>query len=155
MESGRESFNCNKCVYSTKRSYNLKRHILSEHIADRNSGVSIKTSDGLPKRPRIQETDDDVYTKKEYEETMDTLDGTTKLCVRIKSSRTVYWQTRSHFEPEGRPFRFKGRTQETLDHARQKDLQHKTKKPTAITRISVNNLLIDKLSKKGDANPFS
>ena len=83
MESRRESFNCSECVNSTKRSYNLKRHILSEHIADRNSGVSIKTSDGLPKRPRIQETDDDVYAKKEYEETMDTLDGTTQPCDRL------------------------------------------------------------------------
>ena len=79
MESRRITFKCNKCVYSTKRSYNLKRHILNEHTADWNSGVSIKTSDGLPKRPRIQETDDGLHPKKEYEETMDTLDGSRQL----------------------------------------------------------------------------
>ena len=79
MESRRESFNCSKCVYSTKRSYNLKRHILSEHKADRNSGVPIKTSDGLSKHPRIQETDDDLYIEKQYDETMDPLDGKTHL----------------------------------------------------------------------------
>ena len=73
MESRRETFNCSKCVYSTKRSYNLKRHISNEHTADKKSGVPIKTSDGLPKRPRIQGTDDGLYTKKEYEATMDTL----------------------------------------------------------------------------------
>ena len=83
MESRRESFNCSKCVYSTKRSYNLKRHILSEHIADRNSSVPIETPNGLPKRPRIQEADDDVYIEKEHEETMDTLNGSTQLCDRL------------------------------------------------------------------------
>jgi len=71
MESRRGTFNCSKCVYSTKRSYNLKRHILNEHTTNRNTVVPIKTSDGpsqlgggMPKRPRIQEPDDGVYTKK-------------------------------------------------------------------------------------------
>ena len=83
MESRRESFNCSKCVYSTKRSYNLKRHILSEHIADRNSSVPIETANGFPKRPRIQEADDDVYIEKEHEESMDTLNRSTQLCDRL------------------------------------------------------------------------
>ena len=61
MESRRKTFNCSKYVYSTKRSYNLKRHILNEHTADRNSG-------GLPKRLRIQDLDAGLYTKKDYEE---------------------------------------------------------------------------------------
>ena len=63
MESRRETFNYNKCEYSTKRSYNLKRHILNEHTADRNSS-------GPPKRPRIQETCDGLYTEKDYEKTI-------------------------------------------------------------------------------------
>ena len=46
MESRRGTFNCNKCVYSTKRSYNLKRHILNEHDVAKNTAVPIKTSDG-------------------------------------------------------------------------------------------------------------
>ena len=86
MESRRVTFNCNKCVYSTKRSYNLKRHILNEHGVAKNTVVPIKTSDGpshlgdgLPKRPRIQEPDDGLYTEKEYKETMDTLDGSSPL----------------------------------------------------------------------------
>ena len=87
MESRRESFNCSKCVYSTKRSYNLKRHILSEHIADRNSSVPIETPNRLPKRLRIQEADDDVYIEKEHEETMDTLNGSTQLCDRLPKHR--------------------------------------------------------------------
>ena len=62
MESRRGSFNCSKCVYNTKRSYNLKRHIINEHKADKNTVVPINSSnavrqlgDGLPKRPRMSQ----------------------------------------------------------------------------------------------------
>ena len=86
MESRRGTFNCNKCVYSTKRSYNLKRHILNEHGVAKNTVGPIKTldepshlGDGLPKRPRIQGPDDGLYTEKKYKETMDTLDGSSRL----------------------------------------------------------------------------
>ena len=77
MESRRGTLNCSKCVYSTKRSYNLKRHIINEHTANRNTVAHIKTSDGtsqlgerLPKRSRIQEPEDGLHTKKEYEKTI-------------------------------------------------------------------------------------
>ena len=83
MESRKITINSSKCVYSTKRSYNLKRHILNEHTADRNSGVPVKTSDELIKRWRIQETDDGLYPEKENEETMDTLDGPRQLGVGL------------------------------------------------------------------------
>ena len=64
MESRRITFNCSKCSYSTKRSYNLKRHLENEHTADRTLGIPNKTSDGLPKRRRIHETDEGLHTKK-------------------------------------------------------------------------------------------
>ena len=77
MESRRITFKCCKCVYSTKRSYNLKRHILNEHTANRNSDVSINHSnavrhrgDGLPRRQPRVEPEDGLYTKEEFEETM-------------------------------------------------------------------------------------
>ena len=47
MESRRVTSSCSKCDYSTKRTYNLKRHILNEHTVERNSVVPIKTSDGM------------------------------------------------------------------------------------------------------------
>ena len=75
MESRRMSFSCTKCSYSTKRSYNLKRHITQDHTADR----SPKLEDGQPKRRRIQEPEDGSYTKEKYEETMDRLDGPSQL----------------------------------------------------------------------------
>ena len=75
MESRRVSFSCTKCSYSTKRSYNLKRNITKEHKADRSSQLEC----GLPKRPRIQEPEDGLYTKEKYEETRDTLDGPSQL----------------------------------------------------------------------------
>ena len=56
------------CDYNTKRSYNLKRHITNEHKTDSLNQLE----DGLPKRPRIQEPEDGLYTK--AKETMDTLD---------------------------------------------------------------------------------
>ena len=80
MESRRITFKCCKCVYSTKRSYNLKRHILNEHTANRNSDVPSNPSnavrhwgDGLPRRQPRAEPEDGLYTKEEFEETMSTL----------------------------------------------------------------------------------
>ena len=75
MESRRLTFNCNECSYSTKRSYNLKRHITQEHTADRSCQVEY----GQPKRQRIQDPEDGSYTKEKYEETMDSLDGPSQL----------------------------------------------------------------------------
>ena len=75
MESRRASFSCTKCSYSTKRSYNLKRHLTQEHTSDR----SCQLEDGLLKRPRIQEPEDGLYTKEKYEENMDTPYGPSQL----------------------------------------------------------------------------
>ena len=76
------SFKCKECSFATGRSYNLRRHLKNVHGVVKSTGVHMKTSDGTsqlgdrpPKRPRIQEPDDGVYTNKKYEETMDTLDG--------------------------------------------------------------------------------
>ena len=80
MESRRVTFNCSKCVYSTKRSYNLKRHLINEHKANKNTGVPINPfnavrhlGDGLSRRQPRAEPEDGLYTKEEYEETIDTL----------------------------------------------------------------------------------
>ena len=58
----------------------MKRHIINEHKADRNTVVPIKSSnavrqlgDGLPRRQPKPEPEDGLYTKEEYEETMATL----------------------------------------------------------------------------------
>ena len=75
MESRRMSFGCTKCSYSTKRSYNLKRHLTQEHTSDR----SCQLEYGLPKRPQIQEPEDGLYTKERCEENMDTSYGPSQL----------------------------------------------------------------------------
>ena len=81
-----DSFKCTECSFETKRSDNLKRHLKNVHGVSKNAVVRMKTSGGTgqlgdrpPKRPRIQETEDNLYPKKEYEGTMDTLDGSRQL----------------------------------------------------------------------------
>ena len=81
-----ESFKCTECSFETKRSDNLKRHLKNVHGVSKSTVVRMKTSGGSgqlwdrpPKRPRIQETEDNLYPKKEYEETMNTLDGSRQL----------------------------------------------------------------------------
>ena len=44
-----------------------------------NSNVVRHLEYGLPKRPRIQEPEDGMYTEEKYEETMDSLDGPSQL----------------------------------------------------------------------------
>ena len=73
MESRRLTFNCSGCSYSTKRSYNLKRHLTNEHsVADNIPNKEARQlGDGLPRPQRnpIPEKDG-LYTEEEYEENM-------------------------------------------------------------------------------------
>ena len=80
MESRRLTFNCSKCSYSTRRSYNLKRHLINEHKADRKTVDLVKTpygsrhsGDGLFRRQPKAEPEDGLYTEEEFEKTMTTL----------------------------------------------------------------------------------
>ena len=77
---------CTECSFGTKRSDNLKRHLKTIHGVAKSTAIPMKTSDGTsqlgdrpPKRPRIQEPEDELYARKENEETMDTLDGARQL----------------------------------------------------------------------------
>ena len=76
-----DSFNCSECLFSSKRSDNLKRHLKNVHgVAKNKTVVPIKSSvgssqlgDRLPRRQPKPEPEDGLYTKEECEETMSTL----------------------------------------------------------------------------------
>ena len=72
MEARRVTFSCNKCSYSTKRSFNLRRHLIYEH-SDTNIVVkeTKQLGDGLPRAK--PEPEDVLYTKEEFEEIMSSL----------------------------------------------------------------------------------
>ena len=74
------SLKCKECSFATERSYNLRRHLKNKHKVAKSTVVPMKTSDGTsqlgdrpPKRLRIQEPEDGLYTKEEFEETMSAL----------------------------------------------------------------------------------
>ena len=69
-------FKCSECLFVTKRSDNLRRHLKNVHSISGNI-VPIKEvsqlGDGLPRQPLKPEPGDGLYTKEEYKETMATL----------------------------------------------------------------------------------
>ena len=74
------SHKCSECSLVTKRSDNLKRHLKNVHGIAKNKVPHINPSnavrhlgDGLPRRQQKPEPEDGLYTKEEFEETMDTL----------------------------------------------------------------------------------
>ena len=85
------SHKCSECGYYTKRKFDSKRHLKNVHggmvnntvVHINNSNVVRHLEDGIPKRPRIQKPEDELYTKEKYEETMDTLDGPSQLGVGL------------------------------------------------------------------------
>ena len=73
------SHKCNECSFASKRSDNLKRHLKNVHGIAKKIVVPINPSnavrhlrDGLPRRLQRAEPEDGLYTKKEFEETMET-----------------------------------------------------------------------------------
>ena len=85
------SHKCSESGYYTKRKFDLKRHSKNVHggrvnntiVPTKSSVVTSHLEYGLPKRPRIQEPEDGLYTTEQYEEPRGTLDGTKQLGVGL------------------------------------------------------------------------
>ena len=80
MESRRVILHCSKCLYSTNRSFNLRRHLINVHDVAANTDVSFESSDGasqlgdrLPRPQPSLEPEDGLYSKQEYDGIMSTL----------------------------------------------------------------------------------
>ena len=70
------------CSFATERSYNLRRHLKNKFTLywEKKTDDPIKLSnavrrlgDGLPRRQPRAEPEDGLYTKEEFEETMDAI----------------------------------------------------------------------------------
>ena len=93
---------CSECVYYTKRKFDLKRHLKNKHKVAKNAVVPINPTnavrhlgDGLPRNQPRAEPEDGLYTKEEFEETMDTLQA------RFPTDEFRYYRSEIHASVHG------------------------------------------------------